>query len=478
MALRGIQKLLQPREQQLNMIRALVIRSADYGIVIFDGQGILMEYNTAASVLFGLRPDMNGQYTAGAFLADKLARSGSPDQFVNETEINVGQRRFQINDKRVYDDDGTLITRFLTFTDITKVHDAVAELENSSQRDFLTGLLSRYAYYKELHVRDQQDDPVTVVRCSVENLALINEVFGNEYGDGVIQAVGQTLQSLCEENDVCARIDGVDFAFILGRSEEEARALFESEGMHCIHVRDGANEIAVNLIFGVAGKTNDGSPIENLLKTALEDVKTNRLRNEDSIREAIMKNLRNILLSRKLYDDAHEAKTQKYLTELGRTCNLNDQEIDELLLFAIMRDIGMVSVPPDILKRRGSLTDSEWDIVKLHVVRGSFIANSIPELAPIANELLHHHERWDGLGYPDQLAGTDIPIKCRILDIVRYYMRHLYGKGKSPAAPFDTVLAEMDGMSGQRFDPKLLVEFEKIVEMDNHPLDFAVSELR
>jgi len=463
---------------QINMVREMVFNSADYGIVIFDESGALIEFNIVAGKIFGLSDKNLGKYTIDEFMPEKLKITRPPYQSANDAEIEFGQCRYRVSDRQVCDEAGRPVARSLTFTDITKIRKAFVELENAARHDYLTGLFNRYAFYQELHRRGKESLPITVVRASVEGIDLINELFGNEYGDGVLQAVGQTLNRACRDDDVCARIDGIEFAFIMSRSEEDARRVFDEVSMQTTRVRDGADEITVNLVFGIASKLDDDGSVESIVKAALEDLKLQRLHNEVSRTHNTIANLRSILTRRALHDESLEVEISYFLTELGCTCGLSDKDLEELLLLSVMKDIGMVSVPPDIMKHRGSLSEREIASVRLHAVRGCRIAKGVPELAPIADEILHHHEHWDGSGYPDGLSGPDIPLKCRVLDIVRYYVRRLRGAGGRAAMPSGSVLTEMKALSGERFDPKIFEEFRKIVDVAEHPLDYVVAELR
>ena len=106
---------------------------------------------------------------------------------------------------------------------------------------------------------------------------------------------------------------------------------------------------------------------------------------------------------------------------IGESIGLSSKENDELIQVALLHDIGKITVPVEILNKKGSLTPDEWEIIKKHSETGYRIAQSSRELAHISEAILGHHERWNGCGYPQGLKGEEIPLYSRIVSIVDSY---------------------------------------------------------
>jgi HD-GYP domain-containing protein (c-di-GMP phosphodiesterase class II) len=160
------------------------------------------------------------------------------------------------------------------------------------------------------------------------------------------------------------------------------------------------------------------------------------------------------------------------LIKMGRASGLPDSEFDNLTLLAILHDIGKSSIPNDIINKPGSLAAEEWDIVKKHSEIGYRIAHSSPELVPIAEAILAHHERWDGSGYPLGVKGEQIPLISRIFAIVDTYdvMTHEcpYREIFSP----EQAAEELKRCSGTQFDPSLVEMFiDKVLKSTNNNID-------
>ena len=125
-------------------------------------------------------------------------------------------------------------------------------------------------------------------------------------------------------------------------------------------------------------------------------------------------------------------------------------------LLCLLHDIGKIGVPMEILNKPGKLTDEEWKIMRSHVEKGYDIANSNVELKQIAEKIRHHHERWDGKGYPDGLTGEEIPISAQVVSIVDVYDALTSERCYKKAFDHDTAIQMiLDGQCGQ-FNPLLL----------------------
>jgi len=132
--------------------------------------------------------------------------------------------------------------------------------------------------------------------------------------------------------------------------------------------------------------------------------------------------------------------------------------MDDLKLLASLHDIGKIAIPNSILDKPGRLTAEEWDLIKKHPEIGYRIALSSPEMAPIAEAILHHHEHWNGGGYPLGLKSENIPILARILAIADTYDVMVNGRSYQPAVSPQEVWEELKRCAGTQFDPQLVIK--------------------
>jgi diguanylate cyclase (GGDEF)-like protein/putative nucleotidyltransferase with HDIG domain len=159
------------------------------------------------------------------------------------------------------------------------------------------------------------------------------------------------------------------------------------------------------------------------------------------------------------FTEGHSLKVAAYAALLAESLGLAEPEIDEIRLAGVLHDVGKVGVPEKILNKNGPLDPDEWESMKQHVSFGAKLLEPLRSLDRVRQMVGHHHEHIDGSGYPDGLAGEQIPLGARILAIADAYdtitSDRTYKKGRSP----EEAMAELERCSGMQFDPVLLRMF-------------------
>ncbi len=142
--------------------------------------------------------------------------------------------------------------------------------------------------------------------------------------------------------------------------------------------------------------------------------------------------------------------------EVGRDLGIEGEDLDVLVRAAEMHDIGKIAIPEEILHKPGPLDESEWELMKRHPLVGARIIGSTPPLAPIANLVRSAHERWDGNGYCEGLAGTEIPLGSRIILVCDAFDAMTEDRPYQPAVSPEEALEEIRRNSGSQFDPRVV----------------------
>jgi HD-GYP domain-containing protein (c-di-GMP phosphodiesterase class II) len=163
---------------------------------------------------------------------------------------------------------------------------------------------------------------------------------------------------------------------------------------------------------------------------------------------------------------AHSGRVQRLASSLGRRLHLDDQVLVDLAYAAELHDIGKVGVPDAVLLKPGPLMDSEWEVVRSHSAWGSDLLRTVPGLERVAVIVRHHHERFDGRGYPDGLKGEDIPVESRILAVVDAFVAMTEERPYRAPREHDDAATELRAQRGTQFDPRVLDAFEAELQRD------------
>ena len=172
--------------------------------------------------------------------------------------------------------------------------------------------------------------------------------------------------------------------------------------------------------------------------------------------------------------DGHSVRVMKYAMAAGGALGLSDNSIETLKLAGLLHDIGKVDTCASVLEKKGGLTSTEFELVKLHPVHGAEILCQTETLLRVAEVIRHHHERYDGTGYPDGLRGDGIPFLSRVLYVADAFDSMTADRPYRKAPGKDYAVSELIRCSGTQFDPLVVGEFMKII--GNFPCDDSYSE--
>lgn len=166
--------------------------------------------------------------------------------------------------------------------------------------------------------------------------------------------------------------------------------------------------------------------------------------------------LENLLSHKDFGTKGHSDRLLDLVAAFGRKLGLSSRALYEMRLFAKFHDLGKVFIPDKVLFKEGPLTDREWGVMRMHSEIGAHLARAISELQHISHYIYHHHERWDGLGYPDGIAGLEIPLPCRILSIADAWDAMTNNRPYRTALPYQKAAERMEKNAGSQFDPTLI----------------------
>lgn len=182
--------------------------------------------------------------------------------------------------------------------------------------------------------------------------------------------------------------------------------------------------------------------------------------------EAVLCTLGLSVEARDPYTEGHCERLARYACELGEHLGLHGESLIALQRGGFLHDLGKIRVPDDILKKGNTLTPEEWAVMKQHPLTGEAICKPLRSLKLVLPIIRHHHEHWDGSGYPDALKGENIPLLARILQIVDVYDALRTARPYKPALSHDDAARTMrDEARGGRWDPELVQQFFNLMKV-------------
>jgi putative nucleotidyltransferase with HDIG domain len=174
--------------------------------------------------------------------------------------------------------------------------------------------------------------------------------------------------------------------------------------------------------------------------------------------------LTRVVCARDPYTGGHSESIADLAAAVAQELGLSPAEVQNLRVAALLHDIGKVAIPDGILHKPGPLEPEEWAVVRKHPDIGARILASARHLWPVIPIVRHHHERWDGRGYPDGLSGEAIPLGARILAVVDAYAAMTDVRPYRTPLPVDLALQELRRCAGTQFDPQIVDAFLRTLE--------------
>jgi diguanylate cyclase (GGDEF)-like protein/PAS domain S-box-containing protein len=340
--------------------------------------------------------------------------------------------------------------------DITEQKRAEQQIRHASLHDGLTGLYNRVFLDQEMERLDTPRQlPMSIIVADVNGLKLINDAYGHSSGDELLKRCAEILREACREEDIIARWGGDEFVILLPQTQaEHAESIEERIGALCrgIQVRD----VPVSIALGLSTKYNQHVPLSAVLREAEEAMYRNKTNESAKTKRGFVKALASALEQKGLEDIEHILRMQTVARAIGKAVRLPYAELERLDLLISVHDIGKVGIPEEILKKDGPLSPSEWEVARRHSEIGYRIARTSEDFIQVADDILAHHEHWDGSGYPKGLKGAEIPLLARITNIADAY--EVMSKGRPYREPLthSQIVKEFQRCSGSQFDPELV----------------------
>jgi diguanylate cyclase (GGDEF)-like protein len=354
----------------------------------------------------------------------------------------------------IIDDDNHVIGVTIFSQDISERKRYEQSILYLSYRDPLTNLHNRRYFTDEL-VRLSQDKyyPLSIVIADINGLKIMNDAFGHDAGDLLLCTIADELIHVFKDESRIARIGGDEFVVLLPRTPYDKALLLIDEAKNKIEERTVQN-MAVSVSFGLS--TNEGNtPIQDTIKIAEDDMYAHKLFEVSSHRNETIKTILKTLHEKNPREEKHSERVSKICVHIGMALGMSNEEMSLLKAISNLHDIGKIAIDDAILNKPGKLDDKEWEQIKRHPEIGYRILSTSPEYAEIAQDILSHHERYDGRGYPRGLKGEEIPIRARIITVADSYDAMVSERPYRKSLTHQEAIDEIQRNLGTQFDPKI-----------------------
>jgi diguanylate cyclase (GGDEF)-like protein len=417
-----------------------------------------------------------------ARIAERLARAE-----VDSPSLDADARR--IRDRRLR----------AAFTELA---DRVGQTWEQATIDPLTRIANRQTVLtrvdEELARAARYRRPLSLILVDLDHFKRFNDSHGHAAGDAILRHVAQLLAANVRAVDLAGRYGGEEFLIVLPVTDPDAAASLAEKLRRIVggsEIRLPDHEVvSVTLSAGVAGGQGELLRLDALIRdadAALYSAKAlgrnqvyvfRETGDEGTVRRAPITaeaRSRAIDVGKAAMDAAQDAliatlagrpawagKPSTMIADasvaLARAIDLPEGELERIRTASLLHDLGKLAIPDEILAKPGDLAASEWRVVAEHPKIGQVVLEQAGALRDAATIVLHHHEWYDGRGYPHGLAGGEIPVGARIVSIVDAYEAMVAGRPYRGAISHEEAIAELRRQAGIQFDPELVEVFAEV----------------
>lgn len=387
---------------------------------------------------------------------------------INGTGITINNEVFWRADGTYFDveyssypqyKDNKIIGAVITFIDITERKKDEARIRYLSYYDDLTGLYNRNAFFEKLeNIEKQNLLPITIIFGDLNGLKLTNDIFGHAAGDRLLMKTAEILKEVLREDDIIARFGGDEFVMALPKTNEiEAEKLIKK--IKEVFAKEDTVAMMASISLGFETKTVANENIIHIIDSAEAWMYKDKMDKRKTTNFDTINKILNILHKKSRLEKPHSINVSLLCHDLGVAMGKNENEIRKFKDAGYYHDIGKIIISDDLLNYSGPLDNEEHKLMEQHTVVGYRILNLFDETLDIAEDVLYHHEKWNGTGYPKGLKGEEIPELARVIRIAETYDFLINRKGYT----IEKALKELESKAGIVYDPSITKIFVRMI---------------
>ena len=385
-----------------------------------------------------------------------------------------------------------LITSFILSLYINIENDYNLKVKELAVKDGLTGLYNHRSFQDTLssYIANSQkeDKEVSLLFMDIDNFKNYNDVNGHQKGDLLLTNLGDILKTTVGDLGVVARYGGEEFAVILYDQPEDAslnlgELIRQNIQQTYFTGQEHQPNKHITVSIGVATYPRVAKSKKALIELAdnalyrAKSFDKNRVERyynildeiDNSIDKKALESIASMLnrINKKdKYTYGHSERVVIYAKKFATYLQLEEKSKKDLLLAAYLHDIGKLEISKELLNKRDKLSQSEFNILKQHPTLGSDLVSAIKDFNAVAPIIKHHHEKYDGTGYPSNLKGDQIPYLARILTIIDSFDAMTSKRPYNTRKDYNQAIEELKKCAGTHFDADLVSEFTNMLQTD------------
>ena len=337
---------------------------------------------------------------------------------------------------------------------------------DEARTDPLTGLRNRRSLMADLEEElpvASESYPRALVLFDLDGFKEYNDAFGHPAGDGLLVRLGVRLADAVRGHGRAYRLGGDEFCVLLEPGAAGVDPLVAA-CVAALHERGEGFEVTTS--HGAVLAPGEVTSATEALQIADRRMYARKGGRRMSAGRQSRDVLLRMLSERQPELRAHLRGTAELALAVGRELGMEAEELDEVARAAELHDLGKVAIPDEILSKPGPLDETEWSFMRRHTLIGERILQAAPALRPVARLVRSSHERFDGSGYPDMLAGEEIPLGARVVAVCDAFDAMISERPyRSPRSDTEA-LAELQRCAGTQFDPAVVEAFTRVLESE------------
>jgi diguanylate cyclase (GGDEF)-like protein len=389
------------------------------------------------------------------------AMNGLEFSSIDEVETTKG-KYYESMFTPVRNQDNDVIGVAVFSYDVTKRKQYEINLEYLNYHDPLTNVYNR-RYYNENIIRYDsiENFPLCLMLADIDSLKTVNDAFGHTAGDQMLVEVADALKNVVDDKGFVARIGGDEFiVLVINTSHQMAENIIEEIHTSLSNKTVSGVKISVSIGYDIIHQLDY---FNQAFKNAEDNMYKNKLFDRSNDKNETINTIMKSLYEKNPREESHSQRVSKYCEKIGEALNLSKDRINLLSVAGILHDIGKIAIDDQILDKPGKLTDEEYQMIKKHPEIGYRILSASPQYLELSKDILHHHERYDGKGYPQGLKGENIPLNSRIISVADAYDAMIYSRPYRSSLTKEEAIKELKRCSGSQFDSEIVEKFIEIL---------------